>query len=333
MGTRIKIKRGTESSIVANKDSLEWYEIVYAKDTGKLGIRGDELQNSIDTEDGIVWFIPKDTYNIEMGKGAYSNGYSGIAIGANAYAGETGIAIGVDASTVSDEIAIGRQAKVKTSANGGIALGKAAEINVGASKSIAIGQNAKANTSNTIQLGENAVDFTLNVGNKKAPLIGDYTSYSAISTDISLTFNQIFGDNAPIGTIAEMIITTSDRVVSITSGGMDWDLEVSPQFIDIKKDSSLFFEVNNGASTPTGPRLTPIKLILFKNDSDSAIILECDKLRNLNETYTETTLTSTNTIKLVSYGYRNTAPGEQPPQHGSSYYKTNTKTTVYIKRR
>lgn len=327
MGTRIKIKRGTESSIVANKDSLEWYEIVYATDSGRLGIRGDESQNSLDTEDGIVWFIPKDTYNIEMGKGAYSNGYSGIAIGENAYAGETGIAIGVDASTVSDEIAIGLQAKVKTSANGGVALGKAAEINVGASKSIAIGQNAKANTSNTVQLGENAVDFTLNVGNKKASLIGDYTSYSATSSELSLTFNQIFGDNAPIGTIAEMIITTLGATVNVYSQ----NFFVYPQFIDIKKDSSLFFKVDNGASTPTGPSLTPIKLILFKNDTNSAIILECDKLRNLNETYTKTTLTSTNTIKVVSYGYRNTAPGETAPYE--SYHKSNTRTTVYIKRR
>lgn len=332
MGTRIKIKRGTENSIVANKDSLERYEIVYATDSGRLGIREYGTYLSLDTEDGIVWFIPKDTYYIEMGKGAYSEGYSGIAIGENAYAGEKGIAIGGGASTAINEIAIGIaigiQAKVKTSADGGVAIGKAAEINAGASKSIAIGQNAKANTSNTIQLGENAVDFTLNVGNKKASLIGDYTSYSATSSELSLTFNQIFGDNAPIGTIAEMIITTLNATVTVLSQ----NLLVKPQFIDIKKDSSLFFEVNNGASTPIDPSLTPIKLILFKNATNSAIILECDKLRNLNETYTETTkLTSTSTIKLKSYGYRKTATGEPDPY--DSYHEGNTKTTVYIKRR
>lgn len=328
MGTTIKIKRGTKDSIVANKDSLERYEIVYATDSGRLGIREYGTNMSLDTEDGIVWFIPKDTYYIEMGKGAHATGYSGVAIGENAYAGDAGIAIGDSASADYSEIAIGMQAKVKTSADGGVAIGKAAEINAGASKSIAIGQNAKANTSNTIQLGENAVDFTLNVGNKKASLIGDYTSYSATSSELSLTFNQIFGDNAPIGTIAEMIITTLNATVTVLSQ----NLLVKPQFIDIKKDSSLFFEVNNGASTPIDPSLTPIKLILFKNATNSAIILECDKLRNLNETYTETTkLTSTSTIKLRSYGYRKTATGEPDPY--DSYHEGNTKTTVYIKRR
>lgn len=39
MATRIKIKRGTAPNIITNQATLEDYEIVYATDTGQLGIK------------------------------------------------------------------------------------------------------------------------------------------------------------------------------------------------------------------------------------------------------------------------------------------------------
>lgn len=69
-----------------------------------------------------------------------------------------GVAIGNSAAATSDGVAVGYSSSAD---NAGVAIGSNADASSGG---IAIGQDAHAASSNTIQLGDSALKFMLNVG-------------------------------------------------------------------------------------------------------------------------------------------------------------------------
>lgn len=144
MGTRIKIKRGTKSSIIANKNTLEENEIVYSTDSGELAIKNSNVP------DGLSWQVAKNNYNIEIGWGATNTSdYNQIAVGVEAF------------SASDDTISIGLRSSIGTNANSSIAIGQDAKVYAGTpvsnSNAIAIGYNAEVISSGGIALGSNSV--------------------------------------------------------------------------------------------------------------------------------------------------------------------------------
>ena len=142
MATRIKIKRGTKDNIIANKATLEENEIVYSTNHGMLGIKS----SGIETPDGIVWFLPQETYSITMGGGAVNQEYRSVAIGNESFVGSEEV------------VAIGFQASVGTTADNSVAIGSNAKVLAASNNTngIAIGYNAQVTSNGGIAFGPNS---------------------------------------------------------------------------------------------------------------------------------------------------------------------------------
>lgn len=82
----------------------------------------------------------------------------GVAIGKSAAATTFGVAIGNIAAATTDGVAVGYSSSAN---NAGVAIGGGADASSGG---IAIGQGAHVASSDTIQLGDSALTFMLNVG-------------------------------------------------------------------------------------------------------------------------------------------------------------------------
>ena len=115
-----------------------------------------------------VWYDKNGNLN-EMLTGEASGG--GVAVGNSAAAAMYGVAVGYSSSGQSAGVAVGSDANASSGGiavgysssadNAGVAIGSNADASSGG---IAIGQDAHAASSNTIQLGDSALTFDLNVG-------------------------------------------------------------------------------------------------------------------------------------------------------------------------
>ena len=96
-------------------------------------------------------------YGIAIGNSAAAAMY-GVAVGYSSSGQSAGVAVGSDADASSGGIAVGYSSSAD---NAGVAIGSNADASSGG---IAIGQDAHVASSDTIQLGDSALTFMLNVG-------------------------------------------------------------------------------------------------------------------------------------------------------------------------
>jgi hypothetical protein len=117
MSTKIRIKRGTTSSIIEHADTLLDYEIVYATDTGQLGVK-TKSTDVINTP--VAWQLAKDTFSPAFGKNAFADYYA-VAIGAESNAGQHAVAIGDSSDATQGSTVVGYDST--STSQGGIVLG------------------------------------------------------------------------------------------------------------------------------------------------------------------------------------------------------------------
>ena len=205
-GTRIKIKRGTKSSIIDNKATLEQNEIVYSTDTFQLAIRNN------DAPGGLAWQVAKDAYKIVIGFAATSTSgdYGQIIIGNEASSSsEYMVAVGAGSSIgayAQYSTVVGPYAKVLTGTsavpnNSAIAIGYNAQVQKYAPNSIAFGPYAKVltGTSSTPNDGAIAIGHSAQVTSNKGIAIGSDSMASNNSISIGYGNISYAGNSISIG--------------------------------------------------------------------------------------------------------------------------------------
>ncbi len=153
MSTKIRIKRGTTSSIIEHADTLLDYEIVYATDTGQLGVK-TKSTDTINTP--VAWQLVKDTFSPVFGRNAFADYYA-VAIGAESNAGEGAVAIGGSSDATQGSTVVGNGST--STSQGGIVLG-AHSIVSSNPHSISIGNNV----SNTSAINETKNNSSIVIG-------------------------------------------------------------------------------------------------------------------------------------------------------------------------
>lgn len=159
-------------------------------------------------------------YGVAIGNSAAAK-TDGVAVGYGSSAGYAGVAIGSSADASSGGIAVGFMSSAD---NAGVAIGSNADASSGG---IAIGQDAHAASSNTIQLGDSALKFMLNVGDGTGTL--------------------------KIGSIAFQKMTIFRKEVSIGSRGVYLCCTTVGPNLTATSDVAIFFinDINKPASVLT----------------------------------------------------------------------------------
>ena len=127
-------------------------------------------------------------YGIAIGNSAAAAMY-GVAVGYSSSGQSAGVAVGSDADASSGGIAVGYSSSAD---NAGVAIGSNADASSGG---IAIGQDAHAASSNTIQLGDSALTFMLNVGDGTGALrIGNikFKQMKIVGHNVSISQSGVY---------------------------------------------------------------------------------------------------------------------------------------------